>query len=95
VISPRVRVGVALPFALAPAGWSLRRCAASRLRVFGIWMSLGPAVAALARLVLLAEVLGPRQRPAVGWVVAACTGTARTARDGTGRGPAGVSESPA
>jgi inner membrane transporter RhtA len=71
---------------------TLRRVPA---RVFGIWMSLEPAVAALAGLVLLGEVLAPREWLAVGCVVAACAGTARTARGGTGRGPAGPGHIPA
>jgi inner membrane transporter RhtA len=71
---------------------TLRRVSA---RVFGIWMSLEPAVAALAGLVLLGEVLAPREWLAVGCVVAACAGTARTAGDRTGPGPAGRGQTPA
>jgi inner membrane transporter RhtA len=71
---------------------TLRRVPA---RVFGIWMSLEPAVAALAGLVLLGEVLAPREWLAVGCVVAACAGTARTARAGTGPGPAQPGQIPA
>jgi len=58
---------------------TLRRIPA---RVFGIWMSLEPAVAALAGLVFLGEVLAPREWLAVGCVVAACAGTARTTAAG-------------
>lgn len=58
---------------------TLRRVPA---RVFGIWMSLEPAVAALAGLVILGEVLAPREWLAVGCVVVACAGTARTAAAG-------------
>jgi inner membrane transporter RhtA len=71
---------------------TLRRVSA---RVFGIWMSLEPAVAALAGLVLLGEVLAPREWLAVGCVVAACAGTARTAGDRTGPGPGGRGQTPA
>lgn len=52
---------------------TLRRVPA---RVFGIWMSLEPAVAALAGLVILGEVLAPREWLAIGCVVAACAGAA-------------------
>jgi inner membrane transporter RhtA len=55
---------------------TLRRVPA---RVFGIWMSLEPAVAALAGLILLGEVLVPAQWLAVGCVVLACAGAARSA----------------
>jgi inner membrane transporter RhtA len=71
---------------------TLRRVSA---RVFGIWMSLEPAVAALAGLVLLGEVLAPREWLAVGCVVAACAGTARTAGNGTEPGSAGPGQTPA
>jgi inner membrane transporter RhtA len=58
---------------------TLRRVPA---RVFGIWMSLEPAVAALAGLVLLGEVLAPREWLAVCCVVAASAGVARDAPAG-------------
>jgi inner membrane transporter RhtA len=58
---------------------TLRRVPA---RVFGIWMSLEPAVAALAGLILLGEVLRPVQWLAIGCVVAACAGAARAAPAG-------------
>ena len=56
---------------------ALRRVPA---RVFGIWMSLEPAVAALVGLALLGEVLGLAEWAAVGCVVVACAGAARGAR---------------
>jgi inner membrane transporter RhtA len=59
---------------------TLRRIPAG---LFGIWMSLEPAVAALVGLALLGEVLGPGQWLAIGCVVVACAGAARDAR-GTG-----------
>ena len=40
-------------------------------------MSLEPAVAALAGLVLLSEALAPREWAAVGCVIVACAGAAR------------------
>ena len=53
---------------------TLRRIPA---RVFGIWMSLEPAVAALAGLVLLGQALSVREWLAIGCVMAACAGAAR------------------
>ena len=58
---------------------ALRRIPAG---TFGIWMSLEPAVAALAGLILLAESLVARQWLAIGLVVIACAGAAR---DSAGR----------
>jgi inner membrane transporter RhtA len=46
-------------------------------RVFGIWMSLEPAVAALVGLVVLGEELAARQWLAIVCVMAACAGAAR------------------
>jgi cytochrome c oxidase assembly protein subunit 15 len=53
---------------------TLRRIPA---RVFGIWMSLEPAVAALIGLVMLGQALAAREWAAIGCVVAACAGAAR------------------
>jgi inner membrane transporter RhtA len=53
---------------------ALRRVPA---RVFGIWMSLEPAVAALIGLVLLGESLLVRQWLAIAFVIVACAGAAR------------------
>jgi inner membrane transporter RhtA len=53
---------------------ALRRLPA---RVFGILMSMEPAVAALIGLVLLGEALSPRQWVAIAMVVVACGGAAR------------------
>jgi threonine/homoserine efflux transporter RhtA len=55
---------------------ALRRIPA---RVFGIWMSLEPAVAALVGLVLLSEDLEPREWAAIACVMVACAGAARGA----------------
>ncbi len=51
-------------------------------RVFGVLMSLDPAMAALAGFVVLGEVLGARELVAIGLVVAASAGAARTAERG-------------
>ena len=53
---------------------ALRRIPAG---VFGIWMSLEPAVAALVGLVLLGQVLGAGEWAAIGCVMVACAGAAR------------------
>ena len=61
--------------------WNWRRCAGSRPRVFGIWMSLEPAVAALVGLLLLGQALAGREWLAIGCVMIACAGAARGARE--------------
>jgi inner membrane transporter RhtA len=48
-----------------------------RAGVFGIWMSLEPAVAALVGLVVLGETLLVRQWLAIACVIVACAGAAR------------------
>jgi inner membrane transporter RhtA len=53
---------------------ALRRIPA---RIFGIWMSMEPAVAALAGLALLHQSLGLVQWLAIGGVTVACAGAAR------------------
>jgi inner membrane transporter RhtA len=58
---------------------ALRRIPA---RIFGIWMSLEPAVAAMVGLVMLGEVLAPREWGAIGCVIVACAGAARGAAPG-------------
>ena len=55
---------------------ALRRVPA---RVFGIWMSLEPAVAALVGLALLSQALGAREWVAIGCVTIASAGAARGA----------------
>jgi inner membrane transporter RhtA len=57
---------------------ALRRIPA---RVFGIWMSLEPAAAALVGLVILGQALAVREWVAVGCVMVACAGAARGARE--------------
>jgi inner membrane transporter RhtA len=61
---------------------ALRRIPA---RIFGIWMSLEPAVAAVVGLILLGEALAPREWAAIACVIVACAGAAR----GAGRSPGG------
>jgi inner membrane transporter RhtA len=78
VIATGVAIGVlssVIPYWLELE--TLRRVPA---RVFGIWMSLEPAVAARVGLALLGEVLGLAEWAAIGCVVVACAGAARGAR---------------
>lgn len=73
-------IGVALLSSAIP--YTLEMIALKELpaRTFGILMSLEPAVAALAGLVFLHEVLSPRQWLAVTLVIAASTGSTLTSR---------------
>ncbi|HEX8243864.1 MAG TPA: DMT family transporter [Longimicrobium sp.] len=81
-------VGVALLSSAVP--YTLEMIALKELpaRTFGILMSLEPAVAALAGLVFLREVLSPTQWLAVALVIAASAGSTVTSR----RAPAAESE---
>jgi inner membrane transporter RhtA len=75
-----VGLGIGLLSSIIP--YSLEMEALRRIppRVFGIWMSLEPAVAALVGLVLLGQSLAPREWLAIGFVMVACAGAARGAR---------------
>ncbi len=77
-------IGIGLLSSVIPYRLELETLRRVPARVFGIWMSLEPAVAALAGLVILGEVLAPREWLAVGCVVVACAGTARGLRPGPG-----------
>jgi inner membrane transporter RhtA len=71
--------GVALLSSVIPYSLeteSLRRLPAN---VFGVLMSIEPAVAALAGFVVLGQSLGARDLVAIGFVVAASAGASRTA----------------
>ena len=63
----------------SPTAWNSAALRRLPTRVFGIWMSLEPAVAALIGLALLGQHLSAGQWAAVGCVVAACIGAARSA----------------
>ncbi|MFT4124203.1 MAG: EamA family transporter [Microbacteriaceae bacterium] len=83
-----------LVFALAALAtsvlpYSLEFAALRRIptRVFGVLASLGPAVAALAGLVVLHQALGPLQLAALALVTAASVGVTLAARRGDGRRP--------
>jgi inner membrane transporter RhtA len=60
---------------------ALRRIPAS---LFGVWMSVQPAVAAVIGLIILGQNLSPAEWAGIGCVVAASAGAARTATTFTG-----------
>jgi len=74
-----VGVGVALLSSVVP--YSLETEALRRMpkNVFGVMMSLEPAVAALAGFLVLSQALGARELAAIGLVVAASAGATRFA----------------
>ncbi|HET9727670.1 MAG TPA: DMT family transporter [Gemmatimonadales bacterium] len=73
-------VGVALLSSAIPYTLEMSALRALPARTFGILMSLEPAVAALAGLAFLREVLSPSQWLAVALVIAASAGSTLTAR---------------
>ena len=75
-----VGLGVALLSSVIPYSLELEALRRIPPTVFGVLMSLEPAVAALVGLVVLGEILGPVQWVAVFLVVAASAGAARMAR---------------
>jgi len=82
LFAPQVLAGglmVALLSSILP--YSLEMMALSRLprRVFGILVSAGPAVGALAGFVVLGEILSTTQWLAIGMIVVATAGSAATA----------------
>ena len=84
MLDPAV-LGVGLVVALLSSAipYSLELEALRRLpaRVFGVLMSLEPAMAALAGFVVLGEVLDARELSGIGLVVVASAGAARTSRE--------------
>jgi inner membrane transporter RhtA len=91
LLEPRVLLlGLTVGLLSSVIPYSLELTALRRLtpRVFGILMSLEPAVAALAAMLLLAEFLTPWQWVAMACVVAASIGSTRTSR--TPSGPASI-----
>jgi inner membrane transporter RhtA len=72
-------LGVALLSSVIPYSLELEALRRIPPRVFGVLMSLEPAVAALAGLVVLHEILHPAQWVAICCVVAASIGATRTA----------------
>src|SRR5262245_32231961 len=74
-----VGLGVALLSSVVPFSLELEALRRIPVRVFGVLMSLEPAVAALVGLVLLGEALGMREVAAIGLVVTASIGATKTA----------------
>ena len=90
LLDPRVLLlGVAVGLLSSVIPYSLELTALRTMppRVFGILMSLEPAVAALAAMVLLAEFLSPLQWTAMACVVVASVGSTRSNRDRTAPAP--------
>jgi inner membrane transporter RhtA len=79
-------VGIGLLSSIIPYSLELEALRRIPAKVFGIWMSLEPAVAALVGLVLLGQSLAARDWAAIGCVVVASAGAAR--------GSAGRGQSP-
>lgn len=75
-----VGLGVALMSSVIPYSLELEALRSIPPRVFGVLMSLEPAVAAVAGLIVLSEALSPAQWVAICCVVAASAGATRTAR---------------
>jgi inner membrane transporter RhtA len=83
LLDPRVlAIGAAVAMLSSAIPYSLELEALRRIPagVFGVLMSLEPAVAALAGLAILGEVLGVREWSGIGLVVAASAGAAYGAR---------------
>jgi inner membrane transporter RhtA len=70
-------VGIGLLSSIIPYSLELEALRRVPAKVFGIWMSLEPAVAALVGLVLLGQNLAARDWAAIGCVVVASAGAAR------------------
>jgi len=82
LLEPEVLVAglvVALMSSVVPYSLELEALRRMPARVFGVLMSLEPAVAALAGLVVLGEALGALQWLAIGCVVLASVGASRSA----------------
>jgi inner membrane transporter RhtA len=74
-----IGAGVGVLSSLIPYSLEIEALRKMPPRVFGIMMSLEPAVAALAGLVILGEVLDAREWAAIGCVMLACVGATRPA----------------
>jgi inner membrane transporter RhtA len=70
-------VAIGLLSSVIPYRFELEALRRVPARVFGIWMSLEPAAAALAGLVILGEALPLPEWIAIGLVMVACAGSAR------------------
>ena len=76
-----IGAGVGLLSSVIPYTLELEALRRMPAQVFGVLMSLEPAVAALVGLVVLGEVLDAREWVAVGCVILACVGATRSRRD--------------
>ncbi|WP_396448736.1 EamA family transporter [Actinomadura sp.] len=72
-----IGLGVGLLSSVIPYSLELEALRRVPARVFGILMSLEPAVAALVGVAVLGEVLGARQWVAIACVIVACAGATR------------------
>ncbi len=72
-----IGAGIGLLSSVIPYSLELEALRRVPPRVFGVLMSLEPAVAALVGLFLLGQVLAPREWIAIGFVMLACIGAAR------------------
>jgi len=70
-------LGIGLLSSVIPYSLELEALRRIQARVFGIWMSLEPAVAALVGLVMLGESLAVSEWAAIVCVMVACAGAAR------------------
>ncbi|MFN8665273.1 MAG: EamA family transporter [Thermomicrobiales bacterium] len=77
-------LAVAMLSSVIPFSLELEALRRMPVRVFGVLMSLEPAIAALVGLVVLGETLGVREAVAIGLVVVASIGATRTAAPGAG-----------
>jgi inner membrane transporter RhtA len=75
-----IGAGVGLLSSVIPYTLELEALRRMPAQVFGVLMSLEPAVAALVGLVVLGEVLDAREWVAVGCVILACVGATRSRR---------------
>jgi inner membrane transporter RhtA len=80
-------LGVGVLSSVVPFSLELEALRRIPVRVFGVLMSLEPAVAVVVGLIVLNEALGPRQLVAVALVVTASIGAERTARREKGPRP--------
>ncbi len=76
-----IGLGVGLLSSVIPYSLELEALRRVPARVFGILMSLEPAVAALVGLVVLGEILTGRQWVAIACVIIACAGATRSQKE--------------
>ena len=76
-----IGLGVGLLSSVIPYSLELEALRRVPARVFGILMSLEPAVAALVGVVVLGEILTGRQWVAIGCVIVACAGATRSRQE--------------